>query len=120
MILGLGIAIALPLSLRADATQSCNEPPANELRAAEKSAHSSTDHERLAAIYHCRAGEARSKQYHAEEEMKKWGYLASRTKVPNTYDLAKRDADYYRSKAIKAEKLEASHLTAAKAASTAN
>ena len=82
---------------------------AKELRKAESEARTAADHSRLAAYYEFKARKAQANLTEEEEQMKHWGAMADRTKIPNPYSSARALAGMYRAELKKMTKLAAHH-----------
>jgi hypothetical protein len=94
--------------------KAASEPPsevltAKELRKAESQARTAADHLRLAAYYEFKARQAQANLNEEEEQMKHWGGMADRTKIPNPYWSARALAGMYRAELKKMTKLAADH-----------
>jgi spore coat polysaccharide biosynthesis protein SpsF (cytidylyltransferase family) len=67
-----------------------------ELKAAEASARTATDYERIGYYYRAQANDFRIKEAEEEQAEARWAsYYAARTKTPNPYNSAKLLASYY-------------------------
>src|SRR5271169_430243 len=74
-----------------------------ELKAAEASARTTADYERIGYHYRSQANEFRIKEAEEEQAAAQWAtYYADRTKTPNPYNSARLLASYYQSKAEQA------------------
>jgi len=82
---------------------------AKEARKAEAQAGTSADHLRLAEYYESKARQARANLAEEEEQMKHWGWMADRTKIPNPYWSARALAGMYRAELKNMTKRAADH-----------
>jgi hypothetical protein len=85
-----------------------------EARQLERSAKTAADHMRLADYYRLQARKSEQKLTDVREQMKQSGLLAYSTKVPNSYTMARNNADRYSADLEKYSKLVAQHEKAAK------
>ncbi|MGA2715438.1 MAG: hypothetical protein ABSG41_20250 [Bryobacteraceae bacterium] len=104
------VVASVPLQLTADAGRSSSEAlTTKEVRRAEREARTAADHLRLAAYYRSKARQAQANLTEEEEQMKYWGWMADRTKIPNPYWSARALTGMYRADLKKALKLAADH-----------
>jgi len=82
---------------------------AKEVRKAEAQARTAADHLRLAEYYEFKARQAQANLAEEEEQMKHWGWMADRTKIPNPYWSARALAGMYRSELKNMTKRAADH-----------
>jgi hypothetical protein len=88
-----------------------------ELKAAEASARTPADYERIGYYYRVQAGDFRAKEAEAEQAEAQWSnYYAERTKLPNPYSSARLLASFYESKAQQALNKAAEEVKLAHAA----
>ena len=90
-----------------------------KLKAAEASARTTADYERIGYYYRSQANEFRIKEVEEEQAAAQWAsYYAGRTKVPNAYTSARLLASYYQDKAEQADRKADENLRAARAHET--
>jgi hypothetical protein len=85
-----------------------------EARQLECSAKTAADHVRLADYYRLQARKNEQKLADAREQMRRAGLAEYSTKVPNSYTMARNNADRYSADSEKYSKLVAQHESAAK------
>jgi hypothetical protein len=107
---------SLPLYLKAAPQSVSGEPlTAKQVRKAEAEAKTAADHLRLAAYYRSDAQHTQVKLNDAEEQMKRYNFWATSTKVPNGYTSSKSLVDSYRARVNKDTELAANHEKMAEA-----
>jgi hypothetical protein len=114
---GFVLALIPVLSLQLAATAQgspAGSLTSREARQLEHSGKTAADHLRLADYYRLRARKSEQKLADAREQMKQSGSLAYSTKVPNSYTMARNNADRYSADLEKYSKLVAQHESAAK------
>ncbi len=100
---------SVPLHVQAAAQTSPGALTPQEARQIEASPRTADDHLRLADYYQSEAQQTRTKLADAEDLMKHWSWMASRTKVPNAYTSACSLVDRYRAELEQTTKLALSH-----------
>jgi hypothetical protein len=104
------LVIGATLCSGGDPESSPSEPlTSKEVRRAESTARTASDHLRLAAYYQAKARRAQANLNEEEEQMKHWAYMADRTKIPNPYWSARALAGMYREELKSAARLAADH-----------
>jgi hypothetical protein len=104
----------------AAAVMSAGEPAQisskQDLKAAEASARTAADYERIVNYYRALANDFGIKEAEEEQAEAQWAsYYADRTKTPNPYNSAKLLASYYQSKAEQATRKADENLQTARA-----
>jgi len=87
---------ALLLLICGYAYAASESPSPKEMRHAEAEARTPEEHRRLAAYYSARARQAQADLAEAEDDMRRWASMETRTKIPNPYWSARARAGMYR------------------------
>ena len=110
VLLGSGAAATL------GAAESAQITSKQELKAAEASARTAADYERIGYYYRTQANDFRIKEAEEEQAAAQWAsYYAGRAKTPNPYNSAKLLASYYENKAEQAASKADENLKSARA-----
>ena len=108
--LALLFVASVPLTLSAAAQNPTSGAlTAKEVRQAEASAKTASDHAQLAVYYQSKAQQTQSKLAYEEDLMRRFSWMAGSTKIPNPYWSARTQADNYRAELEKVTKLAADH-----------